>query len=76
MVVDERLHRLKGRSSSAWAKYADALRRISLTWRSLFKKTFRVVKPIKPKASRYRSSETFLVGVGLKNPGVLAEKPS
>lgn len=40
----------------------------------LFKKTFRVVKPIKPKASRYRSSETFLVGMGLKNPGVLAEK--
>ncbi len=42
----------------------------------LFKKTFRLVKPIKPKASRYRSSETFLVGVGLKNPGVLAEKRS
>jgi 23S rRNA (uridine2552-2'-O)-methyltransferase len=34
----------------------------------LFKKTFRVVKPIKPKASRLRSSETFLVGIGLKNP--------
>jgi 23S rRNA (uridine2552-2'-O)-methyltransferase len=33
----------------------------------LFKKRFRVVKPIKPKASRDRSSETFLVGVGLKN---------
>lgn len=32
----------------------------------LFKDTFRVVKPIKPKASRDRSSETFLVGVGLK----------
>ena len=36
----------------------------------LFKKTFRVVKPIKPKASRDRSAETFLVGVGLKSPGV------
>lgn len=35
----------------------------------LFKSTFRVVKPIKPKASRDRSSETFLVGLGLK-PGV------
>ena len=35
----------------------------------LFKETFRVVKPIKPKASRDRSSETFLVGIGLKNPG-------
>ena len=34
----------------------------------LFKDTFRVVKPIKPKASRDRSSETFLVGMGLRNP--------
>jgi 23S rRNA (uridine2552-2'-O)-methyltransferase len=33
----------------------------------LFKKTFRVVKPIKPKASRDRSSETFIVGIGLKD---------
>jgi len=33
----------------------------------LFKETFRVVKPIKPKASRDKSSETFLVGMGLKN---------
>jgi len=32
----------------------------------LFKSHFRVVKPIKPKASRDRSSETFLVGIGLK----------
>jgi 23S rRNA (uridine2552-2'-O)-methyltransferase len=32
----------------------------------LFKKAFRVVKPIKPKASRDKSSETFLVGIGLK----------
>ncbi|HSV44537.1 MAG TPA: RlmE family RNA methyltransferase [Ramlibacter sp.] len=32
----------------------------------LFKETFRVVKPLKPKASRDKSSETFLVGVGLK----------
>jgi 23S rRNA (uridine2552-2'-O)-methyltransferase len=32
----------------------------------LFKKTFRVVKPIKPKASRDKSAETFLVGIGLK----------
>jgi 23S rRNA (uridine2552-2'-O)-methyltransferase len=34
----------------------------------LFKETFRVVKPLKPKASRDRSSETFLVGMGLKPP--------
>ena len=33
----------------------------------LFKDTFKVVKPIKPKASRDRSSENFLVGIGLKN---------
>ncbi|EHR71288.1 23S rRNA methylase [Burkholderiales bacterium JOSHI_001] len=31
-----------------------------------FKRQFRVVKPIKPKASRDKSSETFLVGIGLK----------
>lgn len=31
-----------------------------------FKAAFNVVKPIKPKASRDRSSETFLVGIGLK----------
>jgi 23S rRNA (uridine2552-2'-O)-methyltransferase len=31
-----------------------------------FKDAFQVVKPIKPKASRDRSSETFLVGMGLK----------
>jgi len=34
----------------------------------MFKQTFKVVKPIKPKASRDRSSETFLVGIGLKEP--------
>ena len=33
----------------------------------LFKDTFRVVKPIKPKASRDKSSETFLVGMGLNS---------
>ena len=32
----------------------------------LFKATFKVVKPYKPKASRDRSTETFLVGQGLK----------
>ncbi|MCE2658725.1 MAG: RlmE family RNA methyltransferase [Rubrivivax sp.] len=30
----------------------------------LFKDSFRVAKPLKPKASRDRSSETFLVGIG------------
>ncbi len=32
----------------------------------LFKTSFRTVKPIKPKASRDKSAETFLVGIGLK----------
>jgi 23S rRNA (uridine2552-2'-O)-methyltransferase len=31
-----------------------------------FKDAFHTVKPYKPKASRDRSSETFLVGLGLK----------
>lgn len=35
---------------------------------TLFKQAFKAVKPIKPKASRDKSSETFLVGVGLKKP--------
>ena len=33
---------------------------------ALFRRTFKVVKPMKPKASRDRSSETFLIGMGLK----------
>lgn len=32
----------------------------------LFKERFRTVKPFKPKASRDKSSETFLVGIGPK----------
>ena len=34
-------------------------------WVKLFKAHFKQVKPIKPKASRDKSSETFLVGLGL-----------
>jgi 23S rRNA (uridine2552-2'-O)-methyltransferase len=34
----------------------------------LFKDNFRTVKPMKPKASRDKSSETFMVGIGLKRP--------
>lgn len=33
----------------------------------LFRDTFEVVKSVKPKASRDKSSETFLVGIRLKN---------
>lgn len=32
----------------------------------LFKDTFKVVKPVKPKSSRSNSSETFIVGIGLR----------
>jgi 23S rRNA (uridine2552-2'-O)-methyltransferase len=34
--------------------------------RPAFSPDFKVVKPIKPKASRDKSAETFLVGIGLK----------
>jgi len=37
----------------------------------LFKDTFHVVKPMKPKASRDKSSETFLIGIGLKHRNVV-----
>ena len=38
----------------------------------LFKRRFRTVKAVKPKASRGRSAETFLVGVGLKSRSDIA----
>jgi 23S rRNA (uridine2552-2'-O)-methyltransferase len=34
----------------------------------LFKEHFHIVKPLKPKSSRDKSSETFLIGIGLKAP--------
>jgi 23S rRNA (uridine2552-2'-O)-methyltransferase len=37
----------------------------------LFKDSFKVVKPIKPKASRDKSSEQFLVGIEPKNRSIL-----
>jgi len=39
----------------------------------LFKERFRVVKPMKPKASRDKSAETFLVGIGLKTANAGAD---
>src|SRR5438105_2992168 len=42
----------------------------------LFKERFRVVKPMKPKASRDKSSENFLVGIGLKTPKAAADNRS
>ena len=41
----------------------------------LFKETFKVVKPIKPKASRDKSAETFLVGISLKHGRCDAPRP-
>ena len=35
----------------------------------LFQQNFKLVKTIKPKASRDKSSETFLIGIGLKSAG-------
>ena len=32
----------------------------------LFKESFKLVKPFKPKASRAKSSENFLIGIGIK----------
>ena len=40
----------------------------------LFQASFKVVKRMKPKASRSNSSETFLVGRGLKNPANLRKE--
>ncbi len=37
-------------------------------WIKMFKEQFKVVKAVKPKASRDRSAETFVVGIGLKQP--------
>lgn len=39
----------------------------------LFKDSFRIVKPMKPKASRDKSAETFLVGIGPKRSGSVAK---
>ena len=40
----------------------------------LFKTVFKTVKPIKPKASRDKSAETFLVGIGLKTAASTADR--
>ena len=39
----------------------------------LFKQSFLTVKPVKPKASRDKSYETFLVGIGLKKSQVTSQ---
>ena len=43
---------------------------------ALFRQTFRTVKAVKPKASRDKSSETFLVGLGLKKGPGKASPPA
>ncbi len=40
-----------------------------------FKASFRTVKAVKPKASRVKSAETFLVGIGLKPPASGVDNP-
>ena len=40
----------------------------------LFKTVFRTVRPVKPKASRDKSAETFLVGIGLRPAAPGADK--
>jgi 23S rRNA (uridine2552-2'-O)-methyltransferase len=40
-----------------------------------FKASFRTVKAVKPKASRAKSAETFLVGIGLKPRGSGVDNP-
>jgi hypothetical protein len=58
VIVDERDHGLYRRSSSAMAKYADALRRISLAWRS----------------SRFsRSSALSFAAMSVVKPGLLPQ---
>ena len=41
-----------------------------------FKDEFRAVKPIKPKASRAKSAETFVVGIGLKSRASRSDIPA
>lgn len=42
---------------------------------ALFRAHFKVVKPFKPKASRDKSSETFLIGIGLKKRDISLVSP-
>lgn len=63
LAVDFSLHHMKGEGALVTkvfhgSGYSELVK--------LFKETFRTVKPLKPKASRDKSSETFLVGMGLK----------
>ena len=69
MVVYEGNHRLKGRASSACAKYADAFLRISLAWRS--SRISRSIALIKARSSeaqlilRGHSSESICFNLGI-----------
>lgn len=64
LAIDFAQHHMKPRGALVakvfhGAAYDPVLRR--------FKEAFESVKPFKPKASRDRSSETFLVGIGLRH---------
>ncbi len=53
MLVNEVDHGLDRRSSSAWAKYADALRRISFAWRSSrFSRSSALIRSRSPSSDR------------------------
>jgi hypothetical protein len=61
VIVDKRLHRLRRRSSSAWAKYGEALHRISLA--------FRISRTSRSSAfSRSRSVVGQPLALGLAHP--------
>ena len=73
VIVDERDHGLNRRSSSAWAKYADALRRISLAWRS--SRFSRSSAFIRSRSSVVGPARTALVALGLVAPSCAASAP-
>ena len=74
MLVDEGDHGLNRRSSSAWAKYADALRRISFAWRS---SRFSRSSALMPLALVRRQTRPHaLVTLGLPHPVAQRLAPS
>ena len=66
MLVDEGDHFLNGRSSSAWAKYADALRRISFAQAQFADLALQRLDPLL--FVRRRAGPLALVALGLPDP--------
>ena len=73
MIVDERDHGLDRRSSSAIAKYALALRRISLAWRELAVLPLQRLQPL-PRLAGHALPQT-LVAFRLPHPAARAVSP-